>query len=96
MWRYRLIYCLADYTIVVASDAEKGGIWAGATEVLKNGWGPVFVLDHAAMPDGNRMLLQKGGVAFPHSFPEHYSKLPEWLQGHGASPKTQATQLGLF
>ncbi len=96
MGRNRLIYCLANYAIVVASDAEKGGTWAGATEALKNGWVPVFVLDHAAMPDGNRMLLQKGGVAFPHPFPEHYSKLPEWLQEHSASHKTQATQLGLF
>ena len=36
--RNRLIYCLADYAIVVASDAEKGGTWAGATEALKAGW----------------------------------------------------------
>lgn len=49
---------------VVASDAEKGGTWAGATEALKAEWIPVFVLDHAAMPDGNRLLLQKGGVSF--------------------------------
>ncbi len=96
MGRNRLIYCLADYAIVVASDAEKGGTWAGASETLKNGWVPVFVLDHAAMPDGNRLLLKKGGISFPHPFPEHYSKLPEWLQEHGAAPKIQATQLGLF
>ena len=32
----RLTYCLADYAIVVASDAESGGTWAGATETLKN------------------------------------------------------------
>jgi predicted Rossmann fold nucleotide-binding protein DprA/Smf involved in DNA uptake len=36
MGRNRLIYCLADYAIVVASDAESGGTWAGATEALKN------------------------------------------------------------
>jgi len=96
MGRNRLIYCLADYAIVVASDAEKGGTWAGATEVLKNDWVPVFVLDHAAMPDGNRMLLQKGGIAFPHPFPEHYSRLSKWLQDHSASPRTHTTQLGLF
>ena len=46
MGRNRLIYCLADYAIVVASDAEKGGTWAGATETLKAGWVPVFILDH--------------------------------------------------
>ena len=43
MGRNRLIYCLADYAIVVASDAEKGGTWAGATEALKNGWVPNVV-----------------------------------------------------
>ena len=96
MGRNRLIYCLADYAIVVASDAEKGGTWAGATETLKAGWIPVFVLEHAAMPEGNHLLLQKGGVAFPHPFPEHYNKLPEWLKENSLAPKPQAIQLGLF
>ena len=48
MGRNRLIYTLADYAIIVASDAETGGTWAGATETLKNGWVPIFVLEHAA------------------------------------------------
>jgi len=96
MGRNRLIYCLADYAIVVASDAEKGGTWAGATEALKAGWLPVFVLDHAAMSDGNRLLLQKGATAFPHPFPEHYSKLPGWLLENSAPTKPDARQLGLF
>ncbi len=96
MGRNRLIYCLADYAIVVASDAGKGGTWAGATEALKAGWIPVFVLEHAAMPEGNRQLLLKGGVAFPHPFPEHYSKLAGWLQENGAPSKPKATQPPLF
>jgi predicted Rossmann fold nucleotide-binding protein DprA/Smf involved in DNA uptake len=97
MGRNRLIYCLADYAIVVASDAETGGTWAGATEALKNGWVPVFVLDHPAMPDGNRLLLQKGGLEFPHPFPDHYSKLKDWLQAQTATrTKPKPTQLGLF
>ena len=96
MGRNRLIYCLADYAIIVASDAEKGGTWAGATETLKAGWIPVFVLQHAAMPDGNRLLLQKGGLSFPHPFPEHYSKLPGWLLENSTPAEPKATQLGLF
>jgi predicted Rossmann fold nucleotide-binding protein DprA/Smf involved in DNA uptake len=96
MGRNRLIYCLADYAIVVASDAGKGGTWGGATEALKAGWLPVFVLDHPAMPEGNRQLLQKGGMAFPHPFPEHYSKLPGWLLENSGRPGPKATQLGLF
>jgi predicted Rossmann fold nucleotide-binding protein DprA/Smf involved in DNA uptake len=96
MGRNRLIYCLADYAIVVASDSEKGGTWAGATETLKAGWVPVFILDHPEMPDGNRLLMQKGGLPFPHPFPEHFSKLENWLKGKSqpASPKPQ--QLGLL
>ena len=96
MGRNRLIYCLADYAIVVASDAGKGGTWAGSNEALKAGWLPIFVLEHPAMPEGNRLLLQKGGIAFPHPFPEAYSKLPGWLQENSSPPKPTATQLGLF
>lgn len=96
MGRNKLIYCLADYAIVVASDAEKGGTWAGATETLKAGWVPVFILEHADMPDGNRLLIQKGGVPFPHPFPQHFSNLENWLKekSQPASPKPQ--QLGFL
>ncbi len=96
MGRNRLIYCLADYAIVVTSDAEKGGTSAGATEALKAGWLPVFVLDHAMMSDGNRLLLKKGAAAFPHPFPEHYSKLPDWLMENSATTHPGVKQLGLF
>ena len=96
MGRNRLIYCLADYAIVVASDFEKGGTWAGAVETLKAGWIPVFVLIHPLVPEGNRPLIQRGGIAFPHPFPEHYSKLPAWLQENGHSVKPKPTQLGFF
>jgi predicted Rossmann fold nucleotide-binding protein DprA/Smf involved in DNA uptake len=96
MGRNKLIYCLADYAIVVASDAEKGGTWGGATETMKAGWIPLFVLDHPDMPDGNRLLMQKGGVPFPHPFPEHFSRLESWLaeKSHPASIKPK--QLGLL
>lgn len=96
MGRNKLIYTLADYAIVVASDAETGGTWAGATEALKVGWLPVFVLEHPAMPEGNRRLLQKGALPFPHPFPEHYSRLREWLQARATVDKPPPTQLGLF
>jgi predicted Rossmann fold nucleotide-binding protein DprA/Smf involved in DNA uptake len=87
MGRNRLIYCLADYAIVVASDAETGGTWAGATETLKNGWVPVFVLEHTQMPQGNKLLLQKGGIAFPHPFKDSQLKLTEWLNNNKPDPR---------
>ena len=96
MGRNKLIYSLSDFAIVVASDVEKGGTWAGATEALKAGWLPVFILDHPDMPEGNRILLQMGGLAFPYPFPEKFSKLPEWLRIQSTSIQPKPTQLGLF
>ena len=96
MGRNRLIYCLADYAIVVASDAETGGTWAGATETLKNGWVPVFVLEHEQMPEGNKLLLQKGVLPFPHPFNLPPVKLPEWMKEQAASLPRQPNQPGLF
>ncbi|MDO9348470.1 MAG: DNA-processing protein DprA [Anaerolineales bacterium] len=97
MGRNRFIYTLADYAIVVASDAETGGTWAGAAETLKNNWVPVFVLEHDAMPEGNKLLLQKGALAFPHPFKEAPVKLPDWLKEKAASlPLRQPSQPSLF
>ncbi len=96
MGRNRLIYCLADYAIVVASDAETGGTWAGATETLKNGWAPVFVLEHEQMPEGNKQLLQKGALPFSHPFKESPLKLAEWLNEKSARQPKSPSQLGLF
>ena len=96
MGRNRLIYCLADHAIVVASDAETGGTWAGATETLKNKWVPVFVLEHEEMPEGNKLLLQKGALAFPHPFKESPVKLAEWMKTKAASLPAEPSQPSLF
>lgn len=97
MGRNRLIYTLADYAIVVASDAETGGTWAGATEALKNSWIPVFVLDYEAMPEGNKLLLQKGALAFPHPFKDAPVKLPDWMKENTAKlPLRHPNQPSLF
>lgn len=96
MGRNRLIYCLADYAIVVASDAEAGGTWAGATETLKNNWVPVFVLEHEKMPEGNKMLLQKGALAFPQPFNEAPVKLAAWMKERSASLPPKPNQPNLF
>ena len=93
MGRNRLIYALADYAIVVASDAGKGGTWAGATEALKAGWVPVFVLDGPDVPDGNRQLLQKGGQSLPERLLSPELDLPAWLKEHAAGRAVQARLL---
>lgn len=96
MGRNRLIYTLSDYAIVVASDAETGGTWAGATEALKNSWLPVFVLEHEAMPEGNKLLLQKGALAFPHPFKDKPVQLSEWMNEKAASSPRKPNQPSLF
>lgn len=96
MGRNRLIYTLADYAIVVASDVETGGTWAGATEALKNGWVPVFVLEHEQMPEGNKLLLQKGALPFPHPFREKPVKLQDWLKNKASNLLARPEQPNLF
>lgn len=88
-----LIYALSDYALVVASDAEKGGTWIGASEAIKAGWAPVFGLEHPEMQAGNRLLIQKGGLPFPYPFGEHYARLPAWLEEHAAQASPVRTVL---
>jgi predicted Rossmann fold nucleotide-binding protein DprA/Smf involved in DNA uptake len=96
MGRNRLIYTLADFAIVVASDAGTGGTWAGAAEALKNNWVPVFILEHEAMPEGNKLLIQRGALAFPHPFNDAPVKLPEWLKEKASSSPAPPNQPSLF
>ncbi len=96
MGRNKLIYTLADYAIVVASDAGKGGTWTGAIEALRSRWLPLFVLNHSEMPDGNKLLLSKGALAFPHPFTENHLTLRQWLEDQSAQIDPSPFQPGLF
>jgi predicted Rossmann fold nucleotide-binding protein DprA/Smf involved in DNA uptake len=61
MGRNKYIYCLSDYALVVRSEKDTGGTWAGATENLKekNGWAPLFVAS-PSNADGNVALKEMG------------------------------------
>lgn len=61
MARNKLIYALSMVTVVVASDLETGGTWAGATEALKAGYGQVGVFRGEGEGPGNRELERLGG-----------------------------------
>lgn len=63
MGRNKLIYGLASWAVVVASDMERGGTWAGAIENLRAQWVPLFVRDEHDAPPGNRALLERGARA---------------------------------
>jgi len=96
MARNKLIYALSDYGLVIASDAEKGGTWAGAEEALKSGWIPVFVVDGPDMPDGNKLLIKRGAIPFPDSFDDAPSSLGTWLDKHTSATEPAAVQGSLF
>lgn len=62
MGRNKVIYGLAELALVVGSEHEKGGTWAGAVEALKAAWCPVLVRATDDAPKGNRELLKKGAL----------------------------------
>lgn len=62
MDRNKLIYCLAERAVVVASSLNTGGTWAGAVENLKREWVPLYVRDGPDVPEGNRALIAAGGL----------------------------------
>lgn len=63
MSRNKLIYAIANYAVVVASDFETGGTWAGATENLRKGYAALFVRSDNDAPKGNQALLNKNAAA---------------------------------
>jgi predicted Rossmann fold nucleotide-binding protein DprA/Smf involved in DNA uptake len=67
MQRNKLIYALADAALVVTSDLEKGGTWAGAIEQLDRlHFVPVFVRNGVNSGKGNSALLNRGGKPWPN------------------------------
>ena len=95
MARNKLIYALADFALVIASDAEKGGTWAGAEEALASGWVPVFVIDGPDVPEGNRLLIKRGAIPLSDSF-NLTSSLDDWLESQVQPRSPQVAQGSLF
>jgi predicted Rossmann fold nucleotide-binding protein DprA/Smf involved in DNA uptake len=62
MARNKLIYALADVTVVVASDQDSGGTWAGATEALRRGYGTVAVWRGEGEGPGNAAIEGLGAA----------------------------------
>jgi predicted Rossmann fold nucleotide-binding protein DprA/Smf involved in DNA uptake len=62
MGRNKLIYGLSRCTVVVASDHQAGGTWAGAVEALKNSYGRVASWTGPGSGAGNSALVEQGAV----------------------------------
>lgn len=69
MQRNKLIYALADASLVVSSDQNKGGTWTGAVEQLdKFKFVPVYVRSTGEQSNGLDALLKRGGLPWPNPY----------------------------
>lgn len=79
MDRNKVIYALSGFSVVVSSDFEKGGTWAGAIENISARWVPLFVRQELGSLEGNARLVERGGVAVtPHGL-DSSGSLWEWF-----------------
>jgi DNA processing protein len=96
MQRNKLIYALADAALVVSSDYEKGGTWAGAVEQLdKLRLVPVYVRSTGETGMGLEALRRRGALLWPN--PATPAELVEVLavQVHPQSNAPDRDQLPL-
>lgn len=81
MQRNKIIYALADAAVVVSSDYEKGGTWAGAIEQLsKLRLVPVFVRASGLPGPGLQALARRGALSWPE--PVTPEELDDLLHEH--------------
>lgn len=93
MGRNKIIYGAADYSVIVASDYQKGGTWAGAIETLAAGWCPLFVRSGDRAGLGNQELINRGARPISDLDLEEIDDLAEWMKDHAASRPQQAELL---
>ncbi len=77
MQRNKLIYALSDAALVVSSDYEKGGTWAGAVEQLdKLKLVPVYVRANGETGKGLGGLRERGAKPWPEpKTPEDFERI---------------------
>jgi predicted Rossmann fold nucleotide-binding protein DprA/Smf involved in DNA uptake len=61
MMRNKYIYASSLGTVVVKSDLNKGGTWAGATDNLKMNWTKEFCWNNY-LYKGNMELIKNGAI----------------------------------
>ncbi len=62
MARNKLVYTLSEVTVIVATDLDSGGTWAGATEALKKANGRIAVWTGDGAGPGNEALAELGAT----------------------------------
>lgn len=87
MQRNKLIYALADTSLVVSSDLNKGGTWAGAIEQLdKLKFVPVFIRSSGNYSAGLDGLRKKGALPWPN--PQDVDSLEDMFNVAMPTPTT--------
>ena len=95
MGRNKIIYAAADYAVVVASDYQKGGTWAGAEEALKANRRPVFVRLGASAGSGNDKLISKGALPITEDALDPFVDIAAWMKERAGSRPEQAELLSM-
>ena len=95
MQRNKLIYALSDAALVMNSDFEKGGTWAGAIEQLdKFRLVPVYLRSKGDLGKGLEALRQHGAIPWPE--PTRADDLLQLIERQTAEPSSPAEQLSLL
>ncbi len=91
MQRNKLVYALADAALVVTSDHNKGGTWAGAVEQLeKLRYVCVYVRSAGTTTEGIKALIKKGAVPWPEPRDLHGLRAALQAAPSGTKPSSQA------
>ena len=94
MQRNKLIYAFSDAALIMNSDVEKGGTWAGAAEQLKKlHLVPIFVRSTGESSQGLDALRQIGAKPWPN--PTSADDLLEAIRAWKKAPSGQSAQKGL-
>lgn len=94
MQRNKLIYALADAALVVNSDYDKGGTWAGAVEQLeKLHLVPIYVRSNGETGKGLDALRRKGALPWPN--PDDAEAFDAALAYQAPAETTNQDQLSL-
>jgi len=94
MGRNKIIYALTSATVVVRSDEDAGGTWAGATEALAKHYGTVWSWLGAGAGPGNESLVKRG--ARPLATSDRFDDLLEHPPVHRISARYDNGAVTLF
>lgn len=95
MQRNKLVYALADAGLVIESDYNKGGTWAGAVEQLdKLSLVPIYVRSKGDISNGLKALEKRGALPWPN--PVTAGDFREVIDGKQSHPENETIKQSAF